>query len=129
MSVANTHFNTTRQSTKAGASSYLLLAVSAEQDDEHQQQDDPHAHDEQGEVGHKGHDKEQRPHLGCWVIVDGRRLRWREMIIDLRFTHENGPTSDSTEWRPHLVDEHDGENGLVDELGFAAEEKQKGEGV
>lgn len=65
-----------------GGSSYLLLAVSAEQDDEHEQQDDTHAHDEQREVWRKGHDQEHRPHLGCWLIVDSRRLYSREAIID-----------------------------------------------
>lgn len=40
----------------------------------------------------------------------------------------DGLVSDRAKCNPHLIDEHDGENGLVDELGFAAGEK-KGERV
>lgn len=54
-----------RTEARAGAGSYLLLAVSAEQNDKDQQEDDAHAHNEQGEVGHQCHNQEHRPHLGC----------------------------------------------------------------
>lgn len=63
---------------RGGSGSYLLLAISADQDDEHQQEDDAHAHDEHGEVGHEGHDEEQRLHLGCGVVVNSRRLGTRK---------------------------------------------------
>lgn len=43
------------------------------------------------------------------------------MIINLWFTysHVNRLVSDCTDKCPHLIDKHDGENGLVDEPGFA----------
>lgn len=68
-------------------SPYLLLAVSAEQDEKHEQQDDAQAHDEDGEVGHKSHDEEQWPHLGCWLIVNSRRLElWKMTVLTKQFT-------------------------------------------
>lgn len=54
--------------------SYLLLARPADQEDEDYEQDGAHAHDEQREVGHQGHDEQQGPHLGSRVIVDSGRL-------------------------------------------------------
>lgn len=47
------------------------------------------------------------------------------MIIDLCFTHVGRFVSDRTKCNPHLIDEHDGENGLVDVLGFAVGEKER----
>lgn len=55
----------------------------------------------------------------------------REVIIDLWFhySHQSGFVLDYTKWDPHLIYEHDGENGLVDELGFAVGQKRAGDGV
>lgn len=47
--------STVKGESRCRRSSYLLLAVSAEQDDEDQQQDQAQAHNEQGEVRHECH--------------------------------------------------------------------------
>lgn len=47
------------------------------------------------------------------------------MIIDLCFTYVGRFVSDRTKCNPHLIDEHDGENGLVDVPGFAVGEKER----